>query len=67
MLKNLIRLTVAMICGSLILMNLSLAYSSGSVRAEESRGKVYTASNGNMVVICPGEDEPGCPPIQDQQ
>lgn len=67
MLKKLIRLTTALIFGSLILMN-SLAYSSGSVRAEESRGgSVYTSPSGAVMVICDGGLELGCPPIQDQQ
>ena len=68
MLKKLIRLTVAMIFGSLILMNLSLASLSGSVTAAEAaRGTSYVGPAGDTVCICSGSMCRPCATIQELQ
>jgi len=62
MLKKLVRITIAMIFGSLILMNLSLAYSSGSVKADGGQvlGTLYARPGGLQWCICPGVDCLAC-------
>ena len=68
MLKKLIGLTVAMIFGSLVLMNLSIEYSSSSVRAEESHwGSLYVGTGGKTICVCPGDTCLGCVTIEEIQ
>jgi len=64
LLKKLIRLAVAMIVGSLILMNLSLADSSGSVSATAVMPGSRFCNSTGCVCFCPGEE---CVPCVDWQ
>jgi len=69
MLKKLTRLTVAMIFGSLILMNLSLAYASSSARraAEVQSGSLFTHPGYPPMCICLGMECVLCVTLSDSE